>query len=104
MNKPTRKEIAIVQLMLAISLILGVLPPLAMFLVTRRTESYYRDASRTALNFHLTILPCFIVSYALPPWFKYIVLLVETVIILYAMIRIALKKAYRYPAIPYLKK
>lgn len=104
MNRPTIKEMAIVQMMLGISLVLGVLPPLVMFLVTRKSESYYREASRKALNFHLTIFPLFIASYALPLVCKYILLMIETMIILYAMIRIAGNKAYHYPAIPYIKK
>ncbi|WP_244965669.1 DUF4870 domain-containing protein [Paenibacillus alvei] len=104
MSRPTRKEMAIVQLMLAISLVLGVLPPLVMYFVTRKSTSYYREASHKALNFHLTIFPLFVASYALPSLYKYILLMIETIIILYAMIHIARNKAYRYPAIPYIKK
>lgn len=104
MSKPTRKKIAIVQLMLGISLVLGVLPPLVVFFVTRKSTSYYREASRKALNFHLTIFPLFIASYALPSLYKYILLVIETLIIMYAMIRIARNKTYHYPAIPYIKK
>lgn len=39
----------------------------------------------------------------LPQWFKYTFLMIETFIILYAMICIALQKPYHYPAIPYIK-
>ncbi|MCE5173014.1 DUF4870 domain-containing protein [Paenibacillus profundus] len=103
MNKPTKKEFFFVQLMLGISLLLGVLPPLIMFLVSRKKHRYYREASRKALNFHLTIFPLFVTSSFLPSWYKYAFLAIETLIILYAMIRIAFQKPYHYPAIPYIK-
>ena len=64
---------------------------------------YFREASRKALNFHLTIFPLFISSYFLPPWFAFIVLGIETFIILIVMIRIAFQKNYFYPAIPYIR-
>ncbi|MFP3878561.1 DUF4870 domain-containing protein, partial [Bacillus paralicheniformis] len=43
--------------MLGISLILGVIPPLIMFLISRKKDLYYGESSRKALNFHLTIFP-----------------------------------------------
>ena len=103
MNKPSKKEIFLVQLMLGISLILGVIPPLIMFLITTKKNLYYRESSRKALNFHLTIFPFFIISSFLPLWVKYVILALETLIIMYAIIRIAFQKTYYYPAIPYIK-
>ncbi|MCC8354669.1 DUF4870 domain-containing protein [Bacillus sp. AF23] len=46
--------------MLGISLALGVLPPLVMFFSQRKKNIFYREASRKALNFHLTLIPLFI--------------------------------------------
>lgn len=103
MNKPSKKEIISVQLMLGISLLLGVIPPLIMFLITRRKNLYYGEASRKALNFHLTIFPLFIMSSFFPSWVKYAILVVETIIIMYAIVRIAFQRPYQYPAIPYIK-
>lgn len=103
MKLTTRKEKMTVQIMLGTSLVLGVIPPLVMFMVTRRKNGYYREASRKALNFHLTIFPFFLSSSFLPQWFKYTFLMIETFIILYAMFCIALQKPYHYPAIPYIK-
>ncbi|WP_226530687.1 DUF4870 domain-containing protein [Metabacillus niabensis] len=89
--------------MLGISLILGVIPPLIMFLMRRKKNLYYCESSRRALNFHLTIFPFFIISSLLPSGVKYGILAIETFIILYAIIRIAFKRPYYYPAIPYIK-
>ncbi|MCY9124512.1 DUF4870 domain-containing protein, partial [Bacillus inaquosorum] len=90
MKKPTKKEILLVQMMLGISLALGVLPPLVMFFSQRKKNIFYREASRKALNFHLTLIPLFISSSFLPPWVKYVILAIETIIILFAMICIAM--------------
>lgn len=103
MKIPSKKEVSAVQFMLVISLILGFIPPLIMFIKTRKKNHYYSESSRKALNFHLTIFPLFIMSSMLPSWGKYAILAVETIIILYAIIRIALHKPYQYPAIPYIK-
>ena len=103
MEKPAKKEVFFVQLMLGISLVFGVFPPLLMYLVTRKKGMYFREASRKALNFHLTIFPLFLSSYFLPSWFVFIVLGIETIIILIVMIRIAFQKNYYYPAIPYIR-
>lgn len=103
MEKPAKRDILCVQLMLGISLIFGVFPPLAMYLVTKRKNRYFQEASSKALNFHLTIFPLFVVSYFLPPWFMLIILGIETCIIVNVIIRIALQKSYRYPAIPYVR-
>ena len=103
MNKPSKNEILSVQLMLVVSLLLGVIPPLIMFLMTRKKNIYYCESSRKALNFHLTIFPLFIISSLLPSWVKYALLAIETLIIMYAIIRIAFQKTYYYPAIPYIK-
>src|SRR5699024_7672112 len=103
MKKPVKKEVFLVQLMLVISIILGVIPPLIMFLVTRRGKLYFYESSRKALNFHLTIFPLFVTSGFIASWLKYIVLTIEILIILYAMIRIAQHKPYNYPAIPYIR-
>ncbi len=103
MSKPSKKEIFSVQLMLGISLLLGVIPPLIMFLITRKKNLYYRESSRKALNFHLTIFPLFVISSLLPSWIKYAILAIETLIIIYAIIQIALQRPYQYPAIPYIK-
>ncbi|PRP50986.1 DUF4870 domain-containing protein [Bacillus halotolerans] len=103
MKKPTKKEILLVQMMLGISLALGVLPPLVMFFSYRKKNIFYREASRKALNFHLTLIPLFISSSFLPPWVKYVILAIETMIILFAMICIAMQKPYQYPAIQYIK-
>lgn len=76
-----RKEKVMVQLMLGTSLILGFIPPLIMFLASRKKKIFYREASRKALNFHLTIFPLFLVSYILPSSFKsfsYIILIIES--------------------------
>lgn len=89
--------------MLGMSMGLGVIPPLLMFLGTGRKNRYYYDSSRKALNFHLTIFPLFVVSGFLLSWFKYIILAMELLIIMYAMLRIATRKPYAYPAIPYIK-
>lgn len=109
MGKPTISQKVFVQLMLGSSLVLGMFPPLLMFLFTRkkRMSSFYREASRKALNFHLTIFPFFLIRYLLPSEygsFIYVVLAVELLFILNAMIRIALNKSYTYPfTIPYIK-
>ncbi|MEK3937504.1 DUF4870 domain-containing protein [Sporosarcina sp. FSL W7-1349] len=103
MNTPSKKEILSVQLMLGVSLLLGVIPPLIMFLMTRKKNLYYCESSRKALNFHLTIFPLFIISGFLLSWGKFAVLAIETVIIMYAIIRIAIQRPYNYPAIPYIK-
>lgn len=103
MNKPSKKEIFSVQLMLGVSLILGIIPPFIMFVITKKKNLYYGESSRKALNFHLTILPLFVISGFLHSWIKFAVLMIETVIILYAIIRIAFQKPYYYPAIPYIK-
>lgn len=103
MNKPLKKEVVIVELMLGISLILGVIPPLIMYFITKRKNMFYNESSRKALNFHLTIFPFFIISRFFPIWFMFAVLAIETVIIMYAMSRIAFQKPYSYPAIPYIK-
>ncbi|MCG7334433.1 DUF4870 domain-containing protein [Sporosarcina sp. ACRSM] len=103
MNKPSKKEIFSVQIMLGISLFLGVIPPLILYLVTRKRNLYYWESSRKALNFHLTIFPLFIISSLLPPWVKYALLAMETLIIMNAIIRIAFQKPYYYPAVPYIK-
>lgn len=89
--------------MLGISLLLGVIPPLLMFIVQRKKNLYYYESSRKALNFHLTIFPLFIVSSFLEPWTKYALLATETLIILYVIIRIAVQRPYYYPAIPFIK-
>lgn len=103
MNKPSKKEVFLVQLMLGTSLILGVIPPLIMFFITRKKNLFYFESSRKALNFHLTIFPLFIISSLLPPWVKYIILAIETLIIMYAAIRVTFQRTYYYPAIPYIK-
>lgn len=109
MGKPPISQKVFVQLMLGSSLVLGMFPPLLMFLLTRkkRRSSFYREASRKALNFHLTIFPFFLIRYLLPAEFGsfiYLVLAVELLFILNAMIRIALNKSYTYPfTIPYIK-
>jgi len=89
--------------MLGTSLILGVIPPLIMFLITRKKNLYYGESSCKALNFHLTIFPLFVICGFLPSWVKYVILALETLIIMYAIIRIAFKNPYYYPAIPYIK-
>ncbi|HHT7239529.1 TPA: DUF4870 domain-containing protein [Bacillus cereus] len=108
MKSPTRKQQIVVQLMLGASLIIGFFPPLLMFLITRKKNIFYREVSRKALNFHLTIFPFFFISYFAPPWYTnviYVVLAVELIFILNAMIRIALQKSHNYPiSIPYIKK
>ncbi|WP_377863280.1 DUF4870 domain-containing protein [Bacillus sp. R86525] len=108
MKSPTKKQQTIVQLMLGASLVFGFLPPLLMFLITRKKNVFYREVSRKALNFHLTIFPFFFISYFSPPWYVnviYVVLVVELVFILNAMIRIALRKSHNYPiSISYIKK
>lgn len=53
MKLTTRKEKMTVLIMLGTSLVLGVIPPLFMFMVTRRKNGYYREASRKALNFYI---------------------------------------------------
>lgn len=53
MKKPTKKEILLVQMMLGISLALGVLPPLVMFFSQRKKNIFYREASRKALYFDI---------------------------------------------------
>ncbi|HLR68403.1 DUF4870 domain-containing protein [Virgibacillus alimentarius] len=102
------REIWMVEIMLGISLLFGFLPPFIMFLKTRKTNMFYREASRKALNFHLTIFPFFFISYFMPAWytnFIYVVLVIELFFIGYAMIRIARKKSHTYPiAITYIKK
>lgn len=103
MKKPSIKERILVQLMLGISIILGVFPPLIMFLVTKN-GFYFHEASRKALNFHLTIFPLFILSSFFPPWTKYALWGIETVIIFYAILQIAFQRPYQYPAIPYIKR
>lgn len=103
MKLTTKREKVTVQIMLGTSLALGVIPPLIMFFVTRKKNGYYREACRKALNFHLTIFPFFLTSSFLPQWFKYTFLIIETLIIMYAIISIALQKSYHYPAIPYIK-
>ncbi|MED1144489.1 DUF4870 domain-containing protein [Bacillus paralicheniformis] len=102
-EEPSKKAIFSVQLMLGISLILGVIPPLIMFLISRKKDLYYGESSRKALNFHLTIFPLFVIGSFLPSWVKYVILAIETLIIMYAIIRIAFQKPYYYPAIPYIK-
>ncbi|SDH73907.1 protein of unknown function [Alteribacillus persepolensis] len=103
----TRKETFAVQFMLGVSIILGFIPPLIMYIFTRQQNRFYRESSRRALNFHLTIFPFFAITYVLPSSYVYlafIVLLVEVIVIVYAMIRIAMKKAYRYPAVPFIRE
>lgn len=111
MNKPMKKEIFVVQFMLGISLIVAVFAPLIMFLITREGNRFYRETSRKALNFHLTILPFFVVMNLfpiLPTWYFYVlfaVLIIEYIFIIRAMILIALRKPHSYLiAIPFLKK
>lgn len=110
MKKPTMKQKVIVQIMLGTSLVLGVFPPLLMFLITNRKKGdiFYRETSRKALNFHLTIFPFFLVRYFLPNEYRdfiYVVLAVELLFILNAMFRIGLNRPYTYPiAIPYIKE
>ncbi|MBZ6489458.1 DUF4870 domain-containing protein [Priestia aryabhattai] len=107
MNQPKRGETIVIQLMLGCSLVLGVFPPLLMFLLTRKKNHFYREASRKALNFHLTIFPFFLLSYFMPSWYKYVtygILGIELIFILNVMIRIALRKSHSYPiAITYIK-
>lgn len=105
MYHQTKKEIFFVQIMLVTSLLIGFLPPLIMFLFSRKKNEYYYETSRKALNFHLTIFPFFFIGYFLSSWYVfviYIVLGVELFFILNAMIRIALHKGYQYPAIAYI--
>ena len=104
MNKPTKKEIIIVQLMLGISLLLAFLPPLILFFIARKEQGYYREASRKALNFHMTVFPLFLISSFLPSWVKYLLLAVEYLFIINAIICIKQHKPYSYPAIPYIKR
>ncbi|YCA43900.1 DUF4870 domain-containing protein [Bacillus sp. JZ8] len=102
-----KKEKVMVQLMLGTSLILGFIPPLIMFLASRKKKIFYRETSRKALNFHLTIFPLFLVSYILPSSFKsfsYIILIIESFFILNAMISILIHKPYKYWVLPYLKE
>nr|WP_277949804.1 DUF4870 domain-containing protein [Priestia endophytica] len=96
--------------MLGISLVLGVLSPLLMYVITNRKKMniFYQETSRKALNFHLTIFPFFLIRYFLPQNygnFIYIILAVELIFILNAMFRIGLNKPYSYPfAIPYIRE
>ncbi|MBG9812154.1 hypothetical protein ABD68_11185 [Bacillus endophyticus] len=109
MNEPTIRKKVIVQVMLGLSLVLGVISPLLMYIITnkRKMNIFYRETSRKALNFHLTIFPFFLIRYFLPQDygnFIYIVLAVELIFILNAMFRIGLNKPYTYPiAIPYIR-
>nr|WP_281277132.1 DUF4870 domain-containing protein [Oceanobacillus piezotolerans] len=93
--------------MLGISLILGFFPPLIMFLLYKKNP-FYRESSRKALNFHLTIFPFFFISYFLPSWYTkiiYVVLVVELIFIVSAMIRIARNQSHTYfISIPYIRK
>ncbi|QQK81508.1 DUF4870 domain-containing protein [Salicibibacter cibi] len=109
MSQPSKKEILIVQLMLGISLFLGIFPPLIMYTVTRKKDTFYRESSRKALNFHLTIFPFFVLSYFFSPIYPMsialAVLATELLFILNAMVRIALRKHHSYLiAIPFVKK
>jgi hypothetical protein len=110
MNEPTIRKKVIVQVMLGISLVLGVISPLLMYVITNKKKMniFYRETSRKALNFHLTIFPFFLIRYFLPQDygnFIYVVLAVELIFILNAMFRIGLNKPYTYPiAIPYIRE
>ncbi|MFP7416587.1 DUF4870 domain-containing protein [Priestia filamentosa] len=109
MNEPKIRKKVIVQVMLGISLVLGVFSPLLMYVITNRKKMniFYQETSRKALNFHLTIFPFFLIRYFLPQNygnFIYIILAVELIFILNAMFKIGLNKPYSYPfAIPYIR-
>lgn len=106
----SRKNILLVQTVLLLSIFVGIIPPLIMFLITRKIGTKFSaEASRKALNFHMTIFPFFISNYFLPEsishWFVWIVLIVELLGISIAMLGIARGRRHSYfIAIPFFRK
>ncbi|SDI48054.1 DUF4870 domain-containing protein [Natribacillus halophilus] len=105
MSQPSKKEMLFAQIMLITSIPLGFFPPLIMFLITKNRSEFYRETSRKALNFHLTLIPLFSMVFIFELHFMYSFILLgfETIVLLNAVIKVFLNKPYSYPAIPFIR-
>ena len=80
----------------------GFIAPLIIYLIKKDESVYVREQSKEALNFQITVLICYIVSWILIFVFIgliliFLVMIADLVLIILATIKASEGKLYRYP-------
>ena len=80
----------------------GFIAPLIIYLIKKDESAYIREQSKEALNFQLTMLICYIVSWILifvfiGIIFVFLVIILNLVLIIIATIKASEGKLYKYP-------
>lgn len=80
----------------------GFIAPLIIYLIKKDESAYIREQSKEALNFQLTMLICYIVSWILIFVFigiilVFLVIILNLVLIIIATIKASEGKLYKYP-------
>lgn len=80
----------------------GFIAPLIIYLIKKDESPYVREQSKEALNFQITVLICYIVSWILIFVFIgliliFLVMIADLVLIILATIKASEGKLYRYP-------
>ena len=99
---PTADEKTMGILSHILCLVGGFIAPLIIYLIKKDESAYVREQSKEALNFQLTVLICYIVSWILifvlvGILLVFLVLIADLVFIIIATIKASEGKLYRYP-------
>ncbi len=101
-SAPTSDEKTLGILSHILSLVGGFIAPLIIYLIKKDESAYVREQAKESLNFQLTVLICYIISWILIFVLIGILLVVvvgiaDLVLIIVATIRASEGKLYRYP-------
>jgi hypothetical protein len=81
---------------------IGILGPLVIYLIKRGQSSFVEENAKESLNFQITMILAYIISFILMVvWIGYILLAIlgvaEVVLVIVATIKASENKIYRYP-------
>ena len=102
LSTPTSDERTMGILAHILSLVIGILGPLIIYLIKKDESQFVRENAKESLNFQLTMLLCYFVSGILAFIFIGFVLIgllvvADLVLVIVASIKASESKIYRYP-------
>lgn len=102
LNAPTSDEKTMGILSHILCLVGGFIAPLIIYLVKKDESAYVREQAKESLNFQITVLICYVISWVLifvlvGILLVFLVAIADLVLIIIATIKASEGKLYRYP-------
>lgn len=102
LNPPTPDEKTMGILSHILCLVGGFIAPLIIYLIKKDESPYIREQAKEALNFQITVIICYIISWILifvvvGLLLVFLVLIADLILIIIATIKASEGKLYRYP-------